>query len=66
MTPNGPSATGAQASTMAKSGAATSSSIIVAERSSIQRGEIHGTVPGEWIRPYVHQRYDDLSPLGSD
>jgi acetoacetate decarboxylase len=40
--------------------------ISLAERSSIQRGEIHGTVPGEWIRPYVHQRYDDLSPIGQD
>ncbi len=40
--------------------------ITLAERSSIQRGEIHGTVPGEWIRPYVHQRYDDLSPVGQD
>lgn len=38
--------------------------ITLAERSSIQRGEIHGTVPGEWIRPYAHQRYDDLSPVG--
>jgi acetoacetate decarboxylase len=40
--------------------------ITLAERSSIQRGEIHGTVPGEWIRPYVHQRYDDLSPVGEE
>ncbi len=40
--------------------------ITLAERSSIQRGEIHGTVPGEWIRPYVHQRYDDLSPVGRE
>ena len=40
------------------------SSITLAERSSVQRGEIHGTVPGEWIRPYVHQRYDDMSPVG--
>jgi len=40
--------------------------ITLAERSSIQRGEIHGTVPGEWIRPYVHQRYDDLSPVGKE
>lgn len=40
--------------------------IVLAERSSIQRGEIHGTVPGEWIRPYVHQRYDDLSPVGEE
>jgi acetoacetate decarboxylase len=40
--------------------------ITLAERSSIQRGEIHGTVPSEWIRPYVHQRYDDLSPVGQE
>jgi acetoacetate decarboxylase len=40
--------------------------IVLAERSSVQRGEIHGTVPGEWIRPYVHQRYDDLSPVGEE
>ena len=40
--------------------------IVLADRSSVQRGEIHGTVPGEWIRPYVHQRYDDLSPVGGD
>ena len=40
--------------------------ITLAERSSVQRGEIHGTVPGEWIRPYVHQRYDDLSPVGDE
>ncbi len=40
--------------------------ITLAERSSIQKGEIHSTVPGEWIRPYVHQRYDDLSPVGQD
>jgi acetoacetate decarboxylase len=39
-------------------------SIQLAERSSVQRGEIHGTVPGEWLRPYVHQRYDDMSPVG--
>jgi acetoacetate decarboxylase len=40
--------------------------IILAERSSIQRGEIHGTVPGEWLRPFVHQRYDDMSPVGAE
>ena len=27
--------------------------IVLAERSSIQRGEIHGTVPGEWYWTYV-------------
>ncbi len=40
--------------------------ISLSERSSVQRGEIHGTVPGEWVRPYVHQRYDDLSPVGEE
>lgn len=40
--------------------------ITLSERQSLQRGEIHGTVPGEWVRPYVHQRYDDLSPVGED
>lgn len=40
--------------------------IVLAERQSIQRGEIHGTVPGEWLRPFMHQRYDDLSPIGED
>ena len=40
--------------------------ITLSERSSVQRGEIHGTVPGEWLRPYVHQRYDDLSPVGQE
>ena len=37
-----------------------------AERSSKQYAEIIRTVPGEWIRPYVHQRYDDLSVIGAD
>lgn len=40
--------------------------IVLAERQSVQRGEIHGTVPGEWLRPFLHQRYDDLSPIGED
>ena len=37
-----------------------------AERSSKQYGEIVQTVPGEWVRPFVHQRYDDLSVIGAD
>jgi Acetoacetate decarboxylase (ADC) len=37
-----------------------------AERSSKQYGEIVRTVPGDWIRPYVHQRYDDLSVIGTE
>jgi acetoacetate decarboxylase len=40
--------------------------ITLAERSSIQRAEIHSTVPAEWILPFVHQRYDDLSPVGEE
>lgn len=40
--------------------------ITLSERSSVQRGEIHSTVPGEWLRPFAHQRYDDLSPVGED
>ena len=41
-------------------------SVTVAERRSVQRGEIVGKVPGEWLLPFVHQRYDDLSPVGDD
>lgn len=41
-------------------------SIELAERSSIQTGEVVGTVPADWIAPFAHQRYDDLSPVGSD
>jgi acetoacetate decarboxylase len=41
-------------------------SIELAERSSIQTGEVVANVPADWVTPYVHQRYDDLSPVGSD
>lgn len=34
------------------------------ERATIQTAEIHSKVPGDWILPYVHQRYDDMSVLG--
>lgn len=40
--------------------------ITTGERHSLQRGEIVSKVPGEWLRPYVHQRYDDLSPVGEE
>lgn len=40
--------------------------ITLAERQSQQRGEIVGRVPAEWLVPYAHQRYDDLSPVGDD
>jgi len=36
------------------------------ERRATQRGEIVGRVPAAEILPYMHQRYDDLSPTGSD
>jgi acetoacetate decarboxylase len=39
-------------------------SLTLSERRSVQTGEIVTKVPGEWLAPYAHQRYDDLSPLG--
>lgn len=41
-------------------------SITLSERRSVQRGEIVSRVPAEWLLPYVHQRYDDLSPVGTE
>jgi acetoacetate decarboxylase len=41
-------------------------SITLAERRSVQRGEIVSRVPAEWLVPYAHQRYDDLSPAGDE
>lgn len=40
--------------------------ITLSERRSIQTGEIVSHVPAEWLLPYAHQRYDDLSPIGED
>lgn len=40
--------------------------ITLAERRSVQRGEIVSRVPAEWLVPFAHQRYDDLSPVGED
>lgn len=40
--------------------------ITLAERRSRQLGEIHSHVPSDWLLPYVHQRYDDLSPVGEE
>jgi len=40
--------------------------IELGERSSIQTGEVVGTLAPDSVAPYVHQRYDDLSPVGSD
>jgi acetoacetate decarboxylase len=41
-------------------------SMTLSERRAVQRGEVVGRVPGDWLLPFVHQRYDDLSPLGDD
>jgi len=38
--------------------------IELAERSSIQTGEVVAQLSADWIAPYVHQRYDDMSPVG--
>ncbi len=38
----------------------------LADRRSVQRGEIVGRVPAEWLVPFAHQRYDDLSPVGDE
>jgi acetoacetate decarboxylase len=40
-------------------------SVEYAELSSRQTGEIVDRVPAEWVLPFVHQRYDDLSVLGA-
>jgi acetoacetate decarboxylase len=40
--------------------------VTVGERNAIQRGRIHSTVPADWVIPFIHQRYDDLSPTGED
>jgi len=40
--------------------------ISLSERRSVQRGEIVSRVPAEWLLPFVHQRYDDLSPVGTE
>jgi acetoacetate decarboxylase len=41
-------------------------STTLSERRSVQRGEIVSRVPAEWLLPFAHQRYDDLSPLADD
>jgi acetoacetate decarboxylase len=35
-----------------------------AQVTTIQHGEVVERVPADWLLPYVHQRYDDLSVLG--
>ncbi len=36
-----------------------------AEIASTQTGEVVDRVPAEWLVPFMHQRYDDLSVLGA-
>lgn len=36
-----------------------------AEIATSQRGEIVARVPADWVLPFIHQRYDDLSVLGA-
>jgi len=36
-----------------------------AEITTAQTGEIVDRVPAEWVLPFMHQRYDDLSVLGT-
>ena len=38
--------------------------IELAERSSFQTGEVVAELPADWIEPFAHQRYDDMSPAG--
>jgi acetoacetate decarboxylase len=40
--------------------------VTLGERNAIQKGRIHSTVPADWVIPFIHQRYDDLSPTGED
>jgi acetoacetate decarboxylase len=39
-------------------------SMQLAEVTTTQHGEVVERVPGDWLLPYLHQRYDDLSVLG--
>ncbi len=40
-------------------------SMQLAEVTTNQHGEVVERVPSDWLLPFVHQRYDDLSVLGS-
>jgi acetoacetate decarboxylase len=40
--------------------------IELAERSSLQTGEVVASLPADWVAPYAHQRYDDMSPVGPE
>lgn len=40
-------------------------SLEYAEIASTQSGEIVERVPADWVLPFIHQRYDDLSVLGA-
>jgi acetoacetate decarboxylase len=36
-----------------------------AQVTTTQHAEVVERVPADWLLPYVHQRYDDLSVLGN-
>jgi acetoacetate decarboxylase len=36
-----------------------------AEVTTTQHGEVVERVPGDWLLPYVHQRYDDVALLAA-
>lgn len=36
-------------------------SITLSERQAVQRGELVQQVPGEWVAPFAHQRYDQFA-----
>ena len=67
----GPSRASASCSTHLSIRSPTSRSI-GSSRSSMPRslrrrsGEIVGRVPADWVLPFIHQRYDDLSVLGAN
>ena len=39
-------------------------SLQFAQVTTTQHGEVVERVPADWLLPFVHQRYDDLSVLG--
>jgi acetoacetate decarboxylase len=41
-------------------------SIELAQVATTQHGEVVERVPADWLLPFVHQRYDDLSVLGKN
>ena len=36
-----------------------------AQRATVIDAKVMGTVPRAWVEPFIHQRYDDMSVLGT-